>query len=106
MPSELPRGGEHEGEVVVVVVECAGMTPKSRQSFKPPYTVPADELGTALPGDKKFAMGHRPVTAFPLFVACILRSSIGLADIGKSCTRTGGVKGGPATGKPCIVNLC
>jgi len=62
------------------------------------YTVPVDELGTVLPGDKKFAMGHRSVTAFLLFVACILRSAIGLADIGKSCARTGGVKGGPATG--------
>jgi hypothetical protein len=46
------------------------------------------------------------MTAFSLFVACILRSSIGLADIDKSYARTGGVKGGSATGKPCIVNLC
>ena len=34
------------------------------------------------------------MTAFSLFVACILRSSIGLADIDKSYTRTRGVRVG------------
>jgi len=70
------------------------------------YTIPSNELGTALHSDKKFAVGHGSMTEFPLFVACILRSSIGLADIDKSYARMEGVKGGSATGKPCIVNLC